>query len=187
MLHNAGDKSTTTQAQTRHRTSHNTGHPRRRAYHHHYRLTVSPPETRSQLVASRVAEGSPKDNLALLPGHSGISVNEKADRLARGGSSATGRIVLSASDIRRIVNDRQRETEAQEALHRGSRGGGKSRGWLTRPSTGMGRQVASSGRRGKTCLPAGLRHHLSQDTGGRAISGRRRGRIGPYLRVPHRL
>ena len=49
------------------------------------------------------------------PGHSGISVNEKADRLAGGGSSATSRIILSASDIRHIVNDKQREAEVQEA------------------------------------------------------------------------
>ena len=45
------------------------------------------------------------------PGHSGIFVNEKADRLAVGGSSATSRIILSASDIRHIVYDKQKEAE----------------------------------------------------------------------------
>ncbi|KAF0314667.1 putative RNA-directed DNA polymerase from transposon BS [Amphibalanus amphitrite] len=72
------------------------------------------------------------------PGHSGISMNEKADRLAGEGSSATSRIVLSASDIRHIVNDYQREAEAQEALHRGSREvermveRGLRRGWVAK-------------------------------------------------------
>ena len=100
------------------------------------------------------------------PGHSGISVNEKVDRLAGGGSSATSRIVLSASDIRHIVYDKQREAEVQEAQQRGGREDGRAR-----PSTRMGRQVAPSGRRGKTRLSARLRHHLSQDAGRRGGGG----------------
>ena len=72
------------------------------------------------------------------PGHSGIFVNEKADRLAGGGSSATSRIILSASDIRHIVYDKQREAEVQEAQQRGSRevermvGRGLRRGWVAK-------------------------------------------------------
>ena len=72
------------------------------------------------------------------PGNSGISVNEKADRLAGGGSSATSRIILSASDIRHIVHDKQREAEVQEAQQRGSRevekmvGRGLRRGWVAK-------------------------------------------------------
>ena len=68
------------------------------------------------------------------PGHSGISINEKADRLAGEGSSVTTRITLSASDIKFIIHDKQREAEA--SLHRGSRevermvGRGLRRGWV---------------------------------------------------------
>ena len=55
-----------------------------------------------------------------------------------GGSSATSRIILSASDIRHIVYDKQREAEVQEAQQRGSRevermvGRGLRRGWVAK-------------------------------------------------------
>ena len=49
------------------------------------------------------------------PGHSGIAINKKADRLAGEGSSVTNRIVLSASDIRHLIQAQHREAEAQDA------------------------------------------------------------------------
>ena len=52
------------------------------------------------------------------PGHSGIAINEKADRLAGEGSSATNRITLSASDIRQFIRNQKREAEAHEVLQR---------------------------------------------------------------------
>ena len=70
------------------------------------------------------------------PGHSGIAINKKADRLAGEGSSVTNRIVLSASDIRHLIQAQHREAEAQDArgswevermVQRGFR-----RGWVAR-------------------------------------------------------
>ena len=72
------------------------------------------------------------------PGHSGININEKADRLAGGGSSATSRIVLSASDIKHLMYAQLREAERQEIHQRGSREvermveRGLRRGWVAR-------------------------------------------------------
>ena len=40
------------------------------------------------------------------PGHAGVGVNEKADRLAGAGSTTTSRIALSASDFKHLHNIR---------------------------------------------------------------------------------
>lgn len=72
------------------------------------------------------------------PGHSGIVINEKADRLAGEGSSATNRIVLSASDIKHLIHAQHREAESQDVQQRGSREvermveRGLRRGWVAR-------------------------------------------------------
>ena len=73
------------------------------------------------------------------PGHSDITVNEKADRLAGDGSNCTSRIVLAASDFikllrHQITEDEENKPKAGVAeLERMARLGLR-RGWLRRSS-----------------------------------------------------
>ena len=70
------------------------------------------------------------------PGHAGIDLNETADRLASRASGAISRIALSAFDIRHLLRQKQRETQALvshgstevERMH----GRGLERGWVRR-------------------------------------------------------
>ena len=72
------------------------------------------------------------------PGHSGITVNEKADRLAGDGSNCTSRIVLAASDFikllrHQITEDENKPKAGVAELERMARLGLR-RGWLRRSS-----------------------------------------------------
>ena len=70
------------------------------------------------------------------PGHAGIDLNETADRLASRASGATSRILLSASDIRHLLIQKQRE--ADKLTSHGStevermRARGLEQGWVRR-------------------------------------------------------
>ena len=106
------------------------------------------------------------------PGYSGIDINEKADRLAGEGTSATSRIVLLAADIRQLIRNKHREAEARELLPRVSIEVGRmiERGL-------RGGWVAGSRRRGAVerrarQLACGTISRRTQ-TGGRSSGGRR--------------
>ena len=89
---------------------------------------------------------SGKIDWIFCPGHSGIALNEKADRLAAG-SCTTSRINLSVSDIRGIIQHRHQLADAEREDGREiarMREGGLTRGWV-RSSRRRGSSVRISG------------------------------------------
>ena len=71
------------------------------------------------------------------PGHAGVEINEKADRLAGGGATATSRIVLSASDFihlykHKIDSEDNRKPSPGEAEVGRMVRVGLMRGWIAR-------------------------------------------------------
>ena len=70
------------------------------------------------------------------PGHAGIELNERADRLASRENATTNRILLSASDIRHLLIQKQREAHqlnshgSAEVERMAARG--LERGWVRR-------------------------------------------------------
>ena len=71
------------------------------------------------------------------PGHAGIEVNEKADRLAGSGATATSRIVLSASDFQQLFKHKMETEDAQKPSPGEAEVGrmvraGLRRGWVAR-------------------------------------------------------
>lgn len=110
--------------------------------------------TDSQSLLRRLAGGwSPPEwqdgrktiNWTYCPGHSGIALNERADRLA-GGSTCTSRICLSVDDIKSVIREKQRTTIAttdnREIERMMSRG--LNRGWV-RKSRRSGSAIRLSG------------------------------------------
>ena len=95
------------------------------------------------------------------PGHAGIDLNETADRLASRASGATSRILLSASDIRHLLIQKQREAD-KLTRPRKHRGGEDAR---ERTGAGLGLAFASLWSDWKAGLSAGVWHHLEDDAG----------------------
>ena len=95
------------------------------------------------------------------PGHAGIDLNETADRLATRASGATSRIALSASDIRHLLKQRQRETQA--LVSHGSTEGRED----ARERTGARMGAAFSPLRSdrEAGVSAGVRHDFKEDAG----------------------